>query len=147
MFNKLILVILILSSVTAHFCSAAELIPGGQSIGIVLESNGVLVTGFYAPANEKSPSERTGIKIGDRISSVNHTRVNTVEELNSAIKKAETKKQVRLEVIRDKNTLIKNVTVMKNEKGEKQLGFLQSMKFWVLERSRIFILKHSVSVR
>ncbi|MDZ5712114.1 SpoIVB peptidase [Jeotgalibacillus haloalkalitolerans] len=123
MIKKLILAVLIISSVTAQYCAAMELIPGGQSIGIVLETNGVLVTGFYAPANEISPSERAGIKIGDRISSVNGTKVQTVDELNSAVDQAETEETIRLEVIRNDQTLTKNVQLIKNEKGQSQLGF------------------------
>lgn len=123
MIKKLILAVLMISSVTSQYCAAVELIPGGQSIGIVLETNGVLVTGFYAPANEISPSERAGIKIGDRISSVDGTKIHTVEELNSAVNQAEPEKTIRLEVIRNESIMTKNVKLIKNEKGQSQLGF------------------------
>ncbi|MFB1080720.1 SpoIVB peptidase [Jeotgalibacillus sp. JSM ZJ347] len=123
MIKKLILAVLVFSSVTAQYCAAIELIPGGQSIGIVLETNGVLVTGFYAPSNEISPSERAGIKIGDRISSVNGKKIQTVEELNTLISKVQSEETISLEVIRDKSTFTKQVKLVKNEHGQSQLGF------------------------
>ncbi|TFE03184.1 SpoIVB peptidase [Jeotgalibacillus salarius] len=121
MIKRLILVLFILGFVPAQLCAGIELIPGGHSIGIVLETNGVLVTGFYSPENETSPSKSAGIKIGDRISSVNGTKVHTVDDLNKIISKAEA--SVNLEVIRDKSTLIKSVQPIKKGNGHSRLGF------------------------
>ncbi|KIL49037.1 hypothetical protein KP77_22480 [Jeotgalibacillus alimentarius] len=89
----------------------------------MLETDGVLVTGFYSTENNSSPSKSAGIRVGDRISSVNGIRVRTADELNKVVHSINKQETVSLEVIRDHQTLTKQVQLMKSENGRNQLGF------------------------
>lgn len=60
------------------------IIPGGQSIGIEIKTDGILVVGFYK-VNGKFNKGNPSIKAGDRILEVNGKSVNTVSELTSAM--------------------------------------------------------------
>lgn len=59
------------------------IIPGGESIGINIESNGLVVVGFYK-VNDKYIA-KNNIKIGDVILEVNHIKVNSISELTNII--------------------------------------------------------------
>jgi stage IV sporulation protein B len=58
--------------------------PGGQSIGVLLQSKGVLVVGYspvYVNNNQVYPARNAGIKEGDFIMSINSHPVNTDLEI------------------------------------------------------------------
>ena len=55
------------------------LVPGGENVGINIQSKGVLVVGFYETNNLKSE-----LKIGDIITSIND---NTVASVNDMLNK------------------------------------------------------------
>lgn len=62
------------------FAYSKYLIPGGESVGIRLESKGVIIVGFYKVNGEYIGSD-SGLKIGDRIISINDKTVSSVEDL------------------------------------------------------------------
>ena len=55
-----------------------KLVLGGQNLGIVIESDGVLVVGFYKINNTMNNSK---LSIGDYIIKVNDNSINTVDDL------------------------------------------------------------------
>ena len=65
---------------------------GGESIGIELKSNYVLVVGSYHPKENKD------IKVGDKIIEINGEKVNNTKDLTNLIKG---KKEVEVTFIRD----------------------------------------------
>ena len=86
-----------------------RIIPGGQSVGIGINSNGIMVVGFYK-INGKYNKGTPNIVPGDKILKVNDTAVNTVAELVNAIEKEMKNNAVKLTYSRDGK--IKNSTLM-----------------------------------
>ena len=52
------------------------LVPGGENLGINIQSNGILVVGFYDTKNSKS-----NLEIGDMIVSINDTNVTSINDM------------------------------------------------------------------
>lgn len=83
------------------------IIPGGESIGIELKSDGIMIVGFYK-VNGKYNKGTPNLKVADRITMVNGVNVESVDELVSEMEKNADDGQVELTVIRDgKNKRIK----------------------------------------
>ncbi|AIE60670.1 SpoIVB peptidase [Bacillus methanolicus MGA3] len=67
-----------------------KVIPGGQSIGIKLNTVGVLVVGHHQIDTEKgkvSPGEIAGIKVGDIITEINGKRIKKMEDVAPIVQK------------------------------------------------------------
>ena len=86
--NKLHLFILSFLLIIPINCFAYSnyIIPGGQTIGIEVNSKGVLVVGFYE-VNNKYISKTAGFEIGDIITKVNNTTVSNIDEMVSEVNK------------------------------------------------------------
>lgn len=77
-----------------------KLIPGGETIGININSDGIMVIGFYE-INGKLNKGVPNLKVGDSIKSVGDTEINTVDELIDALNKNMTDNKARLNVLRN----------------------------------------------
>lgn len=86
-----------------------KVIPGGQTIGVKMKSDGVLVVGHHkltVNGQKVSPGEEAGIRTGDRIISINGTRLSdiaTVSKLTAEAGKAN--KPMKLTIKRGKQTV------------------------------------------
>jgi stage IV sporulation protein B len=68
-----------------------KVIPGGQSIGVKLNTVGVLVVGHHLVNTEegkKSPGEIAGIKVGDIITEINGTKINKMSDVAPFVQNA-----------------------------------------------------------
>lgn len=81
------------------FAYSLNLIPGGESIGIKINTDGLLVTGFYK-VNDEYIGKRT-FKVGDRIIKINGIIVNNNTELANVIDKNINNDYVDVEFIRN----------------------------------------------
>lgn len=63
------------------------IIPGGENIGIEINTTGVVVVGTYK-ISDKSPAKEAGIEVGDIIKKVNDTNVTSIDELVNLISNA-----------------------------------------------------------
>ena len=82
-FKRKLLIFLISFSIIipqSVYAYSKYLIPGGENIGIKIQSDGVFVVGFYH-VNGKDVSKETGLKVGDRIISVNDTIIHNIDDL------------------------------------------------------------------
>lgn len=99
--------------------------PGGDSVGVRLSSNGVLVVGYSkikSKGEEKeSPAKEVGIEIGDLITKVNNKTVKSCSEFISKVKECKNKK-ITLEIERGNESITKEVVPKKEENGEYKLG-------------------------
>lgn len=91
-----------------------RLVPGGQSIGILLKTNGIVVTSLGTvidPAGvEHHPAQDAGVEVGDVIVKVNDREVKSDEEMAFFINEAGQKgNPVILEIRRRGSTLYKMV--------------------------------------
>ena len=104
-----------------------QLIPGGHSIGINLQTEGVLVVGYHlvqTEAGEISPGEKAGIKIGDSILSINGEKITKMDEVTPLVKEAgNSGKALDVEVKRGKETFKTELTPILNKEEENfQIG-------------------------
>lgn len=78
------------------------LIPGGENIGIKVNSDGVLVVGFYS-VNNKNIAYNSGVRIGDKIIKINDVSVSNIENMS--------------EIISNNNYMDINLIVKRNNKN------------------------------
>ena len=76
------------------------LIPGGENIGIKVESNGIYVVGFYK-VNGHEIAKEAGFKLGDRIISINDTNVSNISELIDRVDSEKEYINIKYGIIRD----------------------------------------------
>lgn len=99
-----------LKTVNLDIVQQKKLIPGGHSIGILLKTEGVAITGFY-PIKTKNnkeilPGKQSGLRVGDIIEQVEETTVNTDQELGELINElGKQDKPIQLKVRRNDNVL------------------------------------------
>ncbi len=77
------------------------IIPGGESVGIEISTDGIMVVGFYK-VNGKFNKGTPSIKIGDRIAKVNGKKIYTVNELVEEMESHVDDGGAKLTVLRDK---------------------------------------------
>ncbi|WP_335870636.1 SpoIVB peptidase [Bacillus sp. 2205SS5-2] len=103
-----------------------RVIPGGQSIGVKLNSVGVLVVGHHLIDNEGkklSPGEAAGIQVGDLITEIEGVKIEKLSDVASAVKLA-AEKDDPLNVVlqRDTEKVDAKLTPIKGEDGTYKLG-------------------------
>lgn len=77
---------------------SSKVIPGGNTIGIELDSKGVMIIGFYKINNKFN---RNDLKVGDIIIKVDDKEVNTIDELVDFINKYQNNGIVNLSIKRN----------------------------------------------
>lgn len=114
-----------IKSVSVHKVKDIEVIPGGNSIGVRLSSEGVLVVGHseVAIGNEKkpSPAKVAGIEIGDLITRLNGEPVESSRDLIDRINKSKSS-IAKIELKRDGKVLNKELSLLKEKDGAYKLG-------------------------
>ncbi len=94
--------------------------PGGQSIGVKLNSVGVLVVGHHqveTSNGRKSPGELSGIKVGDIITEINGQRIEKMADVAPLVQEAgKTGKALKLSITRENGKVKANLMPLK-EKG------------------------------
>ena len=116
LFKKLILSLIVILAITINPIAlyAISLIPGGDSIGIELNYQGVVITGGYKikTADTTYDPLAEDFKVGDIIVEIDGQKVTTIEELSEFIKTGGSEKSnYDLTIIRDKERLHRNLQV------------------------------------
>lgn len=108
--------ILPLKQVKIHKVNDLELYPGGESVGIRLTSNGVLVVGFsdVLQNGEKkgSPAKDNGINIGDFILEINGNKVIKSRDVGTVIESSKNK-NIKIKVERKGEIIEKEIEGIK----------------------------------
>lgn len=98
-----------------------EVIPGGQSIGVKLNTEGVLVVGHHLIETEQghfSPGEAAGIQVGDMITKIDGHPIKKINEVSAFVQAAGKEgRKLKLEIKRDNETIVKEFAP-KKAKGE-----------------------------
>ena len=92
------------------FAYSNKVVLGGSNVGISIESNGILVVGFYKINNVLNDSK---LRVGDYITKIENTKVNNINELIEAIDKNVSDSKVTLTYRRGD---IEDTTTLKLEK-------------------------------
>lgn len=105
---------------------SSYIIPGGETIGIEVNSKGVLVVGFYK-VNNSYIGREAGFQIGDKIEKIDNKNVNSIEELIETINNTNTNtvditiernkeiKNIKLELKKDTDNILKTGLYVKDE--------------------------------
>ena len=91
LFKKLSIALIIVVTMLCQSVNvfAAEVILGGQSIGIELDYEGIMITGTYDISidNKKYNPASDGYMSGDLITHVNNQKVNSISDLMEVVEK------------------------------------------------------------
>jgi len=99
---------------------SSYIIPGGQTIGIEVNSKGILVVGFYK-VNNKYIGRDAGFMIGDSIMKVNGEEVDNITAMVNKINKSSSE-NIEFTITRDKKTSNITLTLLKDEEGVLKTG-------------------------
>ena len=97
-----------------------KVIPLGNTVGLKLYANGVLVIGM-TEIEGKKPYENTGIKEGDLIIKIDNTEVNTTEELIECVNKSQGQ-NVEVKYLREGTEYITNIEPVKTKDDKYKIG-------------------------
>ena len=75
------------------------IIPGGESLGISIKTDGVMVIGFYKVNGKNTQSK---LKVGDYITYINNKKIETIDDLTKEIEKSIPNTMVNIKYRRDK---------------------------------------------
>ena len=104
--NKLLLMLLLLVTIPINvFAYSNYVIASGETIGIEVNSKGVLVVGFYE-INDSYIAKEAGFQIGDKIIKVNDTSVDSIASMVSSLENEKSNK-INFTVMRNKT--LKNI--------------------------------------
>ena len=132
------------------------LVPVGQTVGIQIDCDGVMVSGLAEVETENGavcPAREAGILPGDRIVALGGEAVHSGEEFLSKAR-ALTGEPVELRAVRNGKTLSVTVTPKKGERDAWQLGLwlrsgvhgIGTVTFWDPATGRFGALGHGVSL-
>lgn len=116
-----------LKAVKVNVLPDLRIYPGGQSIGVKLQTAGVLVVGHHLVNTGKekiSPGEKAGIHVGDMIVKINDLYINDMSDVKKLINEAgKEKTPVQLLVVRGKEKLNLTLHPAKDQKdNEYRMG-------------------------
>ncbi len=104
------------------FAYSDYVIPGGENIGIQVNSNGILIVGFYE-VNNQLIGKDSGFVIGDKIVSINNQTVNNIQEManliNDNINETST---IEVGIMRDNKEKTLSLTLTKDENNIYKTG-------------------------
>ena len=95
------------------FAYSNYIIPGGETLGIEVNSKGVMVIGFYQ-INGKFNKGAPAIKAGDYIVKINDVEVNTINELTKEIEANVDVGEINVELRRDGKTRTSKLELVKD---------------------------------
>lgn len=110
------------SRITVNVIPKTTVIPLGNSIGLKLYTEGILVVGMSEIDGQK-PYENTGIEEGDRIISVNNKIVSSTDDLVETVNSSQGK-EIQIKYIKEENEeeKIVNIIPAKTNDNEYKLG-------------------------
>lgn len=120
-------------TVKVNVVNKIEVIPGGESVGVKLNTDGVLVVGISEITDENGKTfnlaSSSGIKIGDTLIEINGIKVNNASHVIDIVKSSQGK-EIALTMKRDNNKFTATVSPVKAEQdGQYRLGL------WVRDKT------------
>lgn len=121
--NKLLscFLILLLISPLNVFAYSDYVIPGGENIGIQINSKGILIVGFYE-VNNSYIGKDAGFEIGDKITAINNRDVQNISEMVDAINQDGDKTTVSISFFRNNQEHSLDLTLTKDENNVYKTG-------------------------
>ena len=110
--KKLLLLLTILFWPSTTLAYSHFIIPGGQSIGVEVDTKGIMVIGFYKIEGKYNKSD---LQIGDYIIKINDIEVTSLEELTSSIEKYASDDKVKVTYIRNNKEYTCDFNIISSE--------------------------------
>ena len=101
------------------FAYPSKVILGGENIGIEVNSDGVLIVGFY-DIDGISPGKDASLQLGDRIIKIDDTVIDRITDLSTAID--QDVNEINISYIRNNNTYTTNLTLYKDSNNVYKTG-------------------------
>lgn len=101
-----------------------QVVPLGRAVGIKLFSDGVVVVGMSpidTEVGQLQPAKEAGIKVGDIVTHINGTEVDTIESVQEMLKEADNT-PMALAVVRSGKALQITAVAVETPEGEHKLG-------------------------
>lgn len=99
-----------------------SLYPGGQPVGVRLNTKGVLVVALSDIETEKgkdtSPGALSGLQVGDSITKIDDTPINSAEQVSTLVNNSEGN-EITLTIERKGNEITKKIKPVKSSKDDK----------------------------
>lgn len=110
-----------------------KIIPGGQSVGVRLNTDGVLIVGTADITDDNFRTHNlasiSGIKIGDTLAKINDTKIQNASHVSEIVRESDGDR-LSLSIIRNKKEFVIDVNPIKSEQdGEYRLGL------WVRDKT------------
>ncbi len=135
-----------------------KVVPGGQSIGVKLNTKGVLVVGHHQVHSDNgklSPGEQAGIKVGDIITKINGKEIKSLSDIASFVHEAgKNGKPLNLQILRENKKVETEIKPIKEKNGNSfKLGLyirdsaagIGTMTFYHPESKKYGALGHVIS--
>lgn len=90
-----------------------KIIPGGENIGITINTNGLIVVGFYKVKGEFLGKET--LKIGDAIIEIEEKSVENIKEMSNIIEENVKDNKVNIKVIRNNKEINTKLNLIKED--------------------------------
>ncbi|MDD4036274.1 MAG: SpoIVB peptidase [Bacilli bacterium] len=82
------------------FAYSSYVIPGGENIGIQINSKGIIIVGLYK-VNGRYPGKEAGLRVGDKILSINNLKVNSISDMVNKINNSHKKTELAIQYERN----------------------------------------------
>ena len=103
------------------FAYSNEIIPSGENIGIHLNTDGIVIVGFYE-VNGTYLGQDAGLALGDRITKVNGKECTTIEEMVSLLNASPDFNRVVITFKRDQQEKTTHLKLIEDENGVYKTG-------------------------
>ena len=118
--QKLFLLLLLIIPFNV-FAYSEYIIPGGGNIGIEVNSDGIMVVGFYE-VNGKNIGKNSGFQVGDRIIKVSDNDVTSIDNMVKLINTTMQNNIVNFTALRANKEVDINLEVFKDKSGVYKTG-------------------------
>lgn len=116
--NLLILLTLVPSLVFAY---SPYVIPGGENVGIQLNTKYVTIVGFYK-VNDRYIGEESGFRMGDSITQINKKEVTNIDQMISLIDQVKEDSKIDVSILRDGKNVTVSLALEKDDSGVYKTG-------------------------
>ncbi|MBM7713757.1 stage IV sporulation protein B [Bacillus thermophilus] len=111
-----------MKKVNVNVLKQFKVLPGGQSIGVKMNTLGVLVVGHHLVTNNDgkfSPGEEAGIKVGDMITAIDGNKIKSMNEVARYVENAgENGKPLNMTIRREQEQFETKLVPIKDEKEQ-----------------------------
>lgn len=112
--KKIVVILTLILWLPINILAYSEfLIPGGENIGISINTNGLIVVGFYKVNNKYIGKEN--LKIGDVILSIEGTEVSSINEMTDIIDNNINNGEVNILIKRNSKTINSKLALVKDD--------------------------------